>query len=69
MAADATARSLQAAFDALPADQRDAIEARVLDGRAYDEIAVSASTSASVIRQRVSRGLAGLRAQLKEDGT
>ena len=67
--ADATARSLQVAFDALPADQRSAIEARVLEEREYAEIASSARTSASVIRQRVSRGLAGLRAQIKEDGT
>src|ERR671916_661359 len=58
--ADATARSLQVAFDGLPADQRAAIEARVLDEREYAEIASSARTSASVIRQRVSRGLAGL---------
>ncbi len=67
--ADATARSLQVAFDALPADQRSAIEARVLEDREYAEIARGARTSASVIRQRVSRGLAGLRAQIKEDGT
>ena len=67
--ADATARSLQVAFDGLPPDQRAAIEARVLDEREYAEIASSARTSASVIRQRVSRGLAGLRAQIKEDGT
>jgi RNA polymerase sigma factor (sigma-70 family) len=68
-AADATAHALQVAFDALPADQRSAIQARVLDGRDYEEIARGAHTSASVIRQRVSRGLAGLRAQIKEDGT
>jgi RNA polymerase sigma-70 factor (ECF subfamily) len=68
-AADATAHSLQVAFDALPADQRSAIQARVLDGRDYEEIARGARTSASVIRQRVSRGLAGLRSQIKEDGT
>jgi len=67
--ADATAHSLQVAFDALPADQRAAIEARVLDERDYAEIASSARTSSSVIRQRVSRGLAGLRAHIKEDGT
>jgi len=53
----------------LPQDQRDALRLRVLDEREYAEIATSARTSPSVIRQRVSRGLAGLRAQIKEDGT
>jgi RNA polymerase sigma factor (sigma-70 family) len=64
--ADATAAQLRVAFDALPPDQREAIEARVLDEREYEEIATSARTSSSVIRQRVSRGLAGLRSHLGE---
>jgi RNA polymerase sigma factor (sigma-70 family) len=50
----------------LPADQRDAIRARVLDDRDYDEIASELETSSLVIRQRVSRGLARLRRQLGE---
>ncbi len=64
--ADATAEQLRVAFDALPPDQRAAIEARVLEERDYDEIAVAARTSSSVIRQRVSRGLAGLRSRLED---
>jgi RNA polymerase sigma factor (sigma-70 family) len=55
-----------AALAALPEDQRAAVEARVLDERPYAEIALSARTSESVIRKRVSRGLAGMRARIGE---
>ena len=54
--ADATARQLRVALEALPSDQRAAIEARVLHERSYDEIAASSATSSSVIRQRVPAG-------------
>lgn len=50
----------------LPADQREAIMARVLEERDYSDIASGISTSEHVIRKRVSRGLAALRTQLKE---
>lgn len=63
--AEASATALHAALDALPADQRDALEARVVDERGYAEIALAARTSESVIRQRVSRGLAGLRERMR----
>jgi RNA polymerase sigma-70 factor, ECF subfamily len=49
----------------LPADQRAAIEARVLDEQEYEQIAAAAQTSAAVIRKRVSRGLASLRRKLE----
>ena len=52
---------------ALPADQRDAVRARVLDDREYSDIAASLRTSESVIRKRVSRGLAGLRERTGEE--
>lgn len=55
------------ALDDLPADQRDAVAARVLEERDYAEIAATTRTSESVIRKRVSRGLAGLRARLGEE--
>jgi len=45
----------------LPADQRRAVEAHVLDERDYAEIAAELDCSASVIRQRVSRALRTLR--------
>jgi RNA polymerase sigma factor (sigma-70 family) len=50
----------------LPDDQRAAVEARVLHDREYDEIAAADGVSESVVRKRVSRGLAGLRDRLGE---
>jgi RNA polymerase sigma factor (sigma-70 family) len=55
-----------AALDELPEDQRAAVRARIVEERAYAEIALSARTSESVIRKRVSRGLAGMRARIGE---
>jgi RNA polymerase sigma-70 factor (ECF subfamily) len=57
---------LRGALQALPVDQRDAVWARVVQEHAYGEIAIAQSCSESVVRQRVSRGLAALRRQLKE---
>lgn len=51
-------------LDELPADQRSAVRARLLDERAYGEIAVAEGVSEAAIRQRVSRGLASLRQRL-----
>jgi RNA polymerase sigma factor (sigma-70 family) len=50
----------------LPSDQRHAIGARVLDERGYEDIARDLSISPAAARQRVSRGLASVRARLKE---
>jgi RNA polymerase sigma-70 factor (ECF subfamily) len=44
----------------LPAPEREAITARVLDERGYPEIAADQGTSEAAIRQRVSRGLGKL---------
>ena len=49
----------------LPADQRTAIQARVLDERAYLDIASELGTSETAVRMRVSRGLASLRGRLR----
>ena len=57
-----------AALDALPAEQREAVQARIVDERDYADIARATRTSEAVVRKRVSRGLAGLRARVKEDG-
>jgi RNA polymerase sigma factor (sigma-70 family) len=46
--------------------QREAIEAHHLDERGYAEIAAELCCSESVVRKRVSRGLAALHAQLDE---
>ncbi len=48
-------------LEALPEDQRDALVARHIDGRDYDEIAASLQCSENVVRKRVSRGLKALR--------
>ena len=52
------------AIDALPENERAAVRARVVDEREYREIAGALECSESVIRQRVSRGLARARARL-----
>jgi RNA polymerase sigma factor (sigma-70 family) len=49
----------------LPAEQRTAIEARVVDKREYDEIALALACSEQVVRKRVSRGLAALRSRME----
>jgi RNA polymerase sigma factor (sigma-70 family) len=48
----------------LPGEQRRAIEARVLEERAYGEIASELQCSEAVVRQRVSRGLRAIRTRL-----
>ena len=48
-------------IDELPAEQRDAIRAHVLDDREYAEIARSQRLSEATVRKRVSRGLQVLR--------
>ena len=48
----------------LPPDQRSAIRSHVLDDRSYADIADSVRVSEPVVRQRVSRGLAALRARI-----
>jgi RNA polymerase sigma factor (sigma-70 family) len=54
-------------LDSLPAGQRDAILARVVDEREYSEIAGRLRCSESVVRKRVSRGLATLRQRMGEE--
>ncbi len=53
-------------LDRLPELQREAVRARILDERSYPDIAGELQTSELVVRQRVSRGLSKLRAELKE---
>lgn len=49
-------------LETLPADQRAAVRARVIDGLDYSEAALELGCSELVVRQRVSRGLRRLRA-------
>jgi RNA polymerase sigma factor (sigma-70 family) len=44
----------------LPPAEREAVVARVIEGRDYDEIAGSSGATPAAVRQRVSRGLAKL---------
>lgn len=49
----------------LPEDERAAVKSRVVEERAYGEIAAEMRCSELVVRKRVSRGLGRLRAQVK----
>jgi RNA polymerase sigma factor (sigma-70 family) len=62
---EAEADVATAALDHLPADQREAVQARIVDERDYADIATSTRTSEAVVRKRVSRGLAGLRSRIE----
>jgi len=57
---------LDGALAGLPDDQRDALRARVLEERPYDEIAREHGTSETAVRQRVSRALRRLRTDLEQ---
>ena len=61
MLASDTAASL---VDALPADQRDAVRAYVLEDAPYEDIAAAGDTTEATIRKRVSRGLGALRRKM-----
>jgi RNA polymerase sigma-70 factor (ECF subfamily) len=54
--------------EALPVEQRDAVHARVVEEREYVEIARTLRVSESVVRKRVSRGLATVRTQMGGGG-
>jgi RNA polymerase sigma factor (sigma-70 family) len=55
-------------MESLPAPQRDAVRARVVEGRGYEEIADELKCSPSVVRKRVSRGLRTMRSQMEVSG-
>jgi RNA polymerase sigma-70 factor (ECF subfamily) len=63
-ASAADERALRDALAVLPEEQRAAVLARVVDERPYEEIARELQCSASVVRQRVHRGLRRLRTEL-----
>jgi RNA polymerase sigma-70 factor (ECF subfamily) len=52
--------------EGLPGPLRQALDARVLQQRSYEEIAAELRCSQSVVRQRVSRALKSLRSQMEE---
>ena len=55
-------------LETLAPQQREAIEAHYLDERGYAEIAAELHCSESVVRKRVSRGLAALRSSFGRSG-
>ena len=61
-----SAAELERALARLPAEQREAIEKRVLEEKPYAAIAASIGCSEQVVRKRVSRGLATLRREVRE---
>jgi RNA polymerase sigma-70 factor (ECF subfamily) len=56
-------------LETLAPEQREAVKAHHLEERGYAEIAAEVRCSESVVRKRVSRGLAALHAQLQERET
>ncbi|WCB96641.1 RNA polymerase sigma factor YlaC [Baekduia alba] len=66
--ADAGAERLDAWLAELPEPTRRAVVGRVVEERGYGEIAAELACSEQVVRQRVSRGLAALRARIEEEG-
>ena len=66
LASQVTAERLDCLLEQLPRDQRHAVRARILDERAYSEIAAELECSVAVVRQRVHRGLAALRGRFKD---
>lgn len=52
---------------ALPPAEREAVVARVIEERDYDEIAAASGATPAAVRQRVSRGLAKLARLGRED--
>ena len=66
-AARVDGRSLERLLADLPADQREAVQAHVIEEVEYRDLARVAGVSQPAIRQRVSRGLAALRRQLTKE--
>jgi len=68
-AAAAEGGDVELLLEALPDDQRTAVWARVVDEQDYAAIAAQQQTSESAVRQRVSRGLATLRAATRRQAS
>lgn len=58
---------LMAALEQLPARQRDAVRARILEERDYEDIARELECSEMVVRKTVSRGLKALRERMEDE--
>ena len=62
--AERMAADLDALLAELPAEQRSALQARIVEERDYRELAAEWNCSEAVVRQRVARGLSALRRRL-----
>jgi RNA polymerase sigma-70 factor (ECF subfamily) len=62
------ARTLAAGVASLPAEQREVVVLKVIEGRRFAEIAVCLGVSEEACRTRLSRALRSLRARLEEEG-
>ena len=51
----------------LPPEQAQAVRERIVEERSYEQIAATMRCSPSVVRKRVSRGLAAMRAAIEEE--
>ena len=65
LALEGAGKLLHAALYRLPAEQREAIALRVLEGLGYDEIALRLAVTEQAARSRVSRGLKTLRTEME----
>jgi RNA polymerase sigma-70 factor (ECF subfamily) len=61
------AEDVRTALDELPADQRDAISHRIVDGKPYRDVADALGCTEVVARARVSRGLKRIASRLEAD--
>jgi RNA polymerase sigma factor (sigma-70 family) len=66
---DAVAPTIVGLLERLPASQRDAVRARVINERSYFEVASELNISEANARKRVSRGLTTLREQLEAEAS
>jgi RNA polymerase sigma factor (sigma-70 family) len=62
------AASLRAAFERLPATQRDVVVLKLLRGASFAEIATAVGTTEEAARMRFSRALRSVRADLEKEG-
>lgn len=65
--AERSAEAIAELLAQLPREQHDAVRSHILEDRGYDEIAGDLECSQAVVRQRVSRGLQTLRANLRKE--
>lgn len=65
---EVSAVAIWEAMDDLPDHERDAVLARVVDECDYATLSADGGVSQAAVRQRVARGLAGLRRRLEDHG-